>query len=331
VCVSWHPTHTTRTRTHRQATATPTTSHAELLSETQKLVALAKRENATQEQLDAQAAHITQLSASAGTDKIDASQNNGTFRGYTLTVRRRGEAWCVVCGGCVCGLSRGTLPVNALPAHPPRADPRGARPRTQGRTAQRFRTVITLGVLSFNNYQPLDQKVCVRVCVCVVVVIWGGGAGGNERAVRVCQRVCASNAAGSAGTSAPVLRACDCAPGSPYTTRSPNHHVASQIRMGGSDEGSVLKGQFGDHPQAYVVTAPFELVSADKVGDDASWAEPLGIKGLHVVVGEYKQAADNPQRLAIFFRSECGGAWLRRRDCGRDMPVHDCPRGLHGH
>lgn len=29
----------------------------------------------------------------------------------------------------------------------------------QGRTAQRFRTVITLGVLSFNKYQPTDLKV----------------------------------------------------------------------------------------------------------------------------------------------------------------------------
>jgi hypothetical protein len=32
----------------------------------------------------------------------------------------------------------------------------------QGKTAQRFRTVITLGVLSFNKYQPTDQKVGVR-------------------------------------------------------------------------------------------------------------------------------------------------------------------------
>eukprot|EP00879_Flechtneria_rotunda_P013180 GHRR01013765.1.p1 GENE.GHRR01013765.1~~GHRR01013765.1.p1 ORF type:complete len:142 (+),score=40.16 GHRR01013765.1:133-558(+) len=29
-----------------------------------------------------------------------------------------------------------------------------------GRTAQRFRTVITLGILSFNSYKPTDLKVC---------------------------------------------------------------------------------------------------------------------------------------------------------------------------
>lgn len=45
----------------------------------------------------------------------------------------------------------------------------------------------------------------------------------------------------------------------------------SQIRMMDGDstcdlEGGVYKGPHGDTPQAYIVSAPFELVEADKVG-----------------------------------------------------------------
>jgi hypothetical protein len=80
-----------------------------------------------------------------------------------------------------------------------------------------------------------------------------------------------------------------------------------------SDTGGVLKGEYGGNLHAYVVTAPFELVEADEVGEASGEAKPLGIRGKHVVIGEYKQATDNPQRLAIFFRSEwgAGGGWCR--------------------
>jgi hypothetical protein len=68
--------------------------------------------------------------------------------------------------------------------------------------------------------------------------------------------------------------------------------------------GGVYKGPHGDVAQAYIVSAPFELVDADKVGESAGDAEPIGINGHHVILGEYKQAADNPQRLTVSFQSK---------------------------
>jgi len=61
-------------------------SHAELVKEAQKLVDLA-RSKATQEQLDAQADVVAKLSEAAGTNKVVQDLNDGSFRGYTLTVR----------------------------------------------------------------------------------------------------------------------------------------------------------------------------------------------------------------------------------------------------
>lgn len=72
-----------------------------------------------------------------------------------------------------------------------------------------------------------------------------------------------------------------------------------------SHPGGVYKGPHGDVAQAYIVSAPFELVDADKVGEAAGDAKPLGINGQHVIMGEYKQAADNPQRSTVTFQSEC--------------------------
>jgi len=103
-----------------------------------------------------------------------------------------------------------------------------------GRTAQRFRTVITLGVLSFNKYQPTDQKI--------------------------------------------------------------------RMMDDESHPGGVYKGPEGNVQQAYVVSAPFELVEADKVGEGSTEATPLGIQGMHVIMGEYQQAPDNPQRLTVVFK-----------------------------
>lgn len=71
-----------------------------------------------------------------------------------------------------------------------------------------------------------------------------------------------------------------------------------------SHPGGVFKGRHGDTQQAYIVSAPFELVEADKVGEGAADAKPLGIKGQHVIMGEYKTSADNPQRLTVVFKSE---------------------------
>lgn len=70
-----------------------------------------------------------------------------------------------------------------------------------------------------------------------------------------------------------------------------------------SHPGGVYKGPHGDVQQAYVVSAPFELVEADKVGEGSSAATPLGIHGQHVIMGEYIQAPDNPQRLTVVFKS----------------------------
>jgi hypothetical protein len=148
-----------------------------------------------------------------------------------------------------------------------------------------------------------------------------------------------------------------------------------QIRMQDDDShpGGVYKGPHGDVAQAYIVSAPFELVEADKVGGPSSssssssrssssssnsatqltawpqqrvsystqhqplfaWctlalspvtshaivgcvaaprpqvgeaageAKPIGINGQHVIMGEYSQVADNPQRLTVTFKSEC--------------------------
>lgn len=77
-------------------------------------------------------------------------------------------------------------------------------------------------------------------------------------------------------------------------------------------EGGVYKGPHGDTPKAYIVSAPFELVEADKVGEQNTDATPLGIRGQHVIMGEYALAADNPQRLSVVFKSKwcwpkCGG------------------------
>lgn len=90
-----------------------------------------------------------------------------------------------------------------------------------------------------------------------------------------------------------------------------------QIRMMDGDttsdlEGGVYKGPHGDTPKAYIVSAPFELVEADKVGEQNTDATPLGIRGQHVIMGEYALAADNPQRLSVVFKSKwcwpkCGG------------------------
>jgi hypothetical protein len=71
-----------------------------------------------------------------------------------------------------------------------------------------------------------------------------------------------------------------------------------------SHPGGVYKGPHGDVAQAYIVSAPFELVDADKVGEAAGDAKPIGINGQHVIMGEYKQAADNPQRLTVTFQSK---------------------------
>jgi hypothetical protein len=49
-------------------------------------VALAKQD-ASQEALDAQADAVKQLAAQAGLHVVNPRLNNGTFRGFTLTVR----------------------------------------------------------------------------------------------------------------------------------------------------------------------------------------------------------------------------------------------------
>lgn len=73
-----------------------------------------------------------------------------------------------------------------------------------------------------------------------------------------------------------------------------------------SHPGGVYKGPHEGVQQAYVVSAPFELVEADKVGEGAQEANvtPLGIQGTHTIIGEYRQDAENPQRLHITFKSE---------------------------
>lgn len=68
--------------------------------------------------------------------------------------------------------------------------------------------------------------------------------------------------------------------------------------------GGVFKGPHEGVQQAYILSVPFELVEAEKVGDAADTAKPIGITGHHLLIGEYKQADDNPQRLIITFNSE---------------------------
>jgi hypothetical protein len=55
------------------------------VQEAEKLVQLAKGD-ADQEQLDAQAQLVAQLSEAAGTNKVVQELNDGHFRGFTLTV-----------------------------------------------------------------------------------------------------------------------------------------------------------------------------------------------------------------------------------------------------
>lgn len=55
------------------------------MQEAEKLVQLAKAD-ASQEQLDAQAQLVVQLSEAAGTNKVVQELNDGHFRGFTLTV-----------------------------------------------------------------------------------------------------------------------------------------------------------------------------------------------------------------------------------------------------
>lgn len=40
------------------------------------------------------------------------------------------------------------------------------------------------------------------------------------------------------------------------------------------------------------------------MGEGNEDATPLGIRGQHVIMGEYSLAADNPQRLSVVFKSE---------------------------
>lgn len=47
------------------------------------------------------------------------------------------------------------------------------------------------------------------------------------------------------------------------------------------------------------------MLSVDvQVGEAAGEATPIGINGQHVIMGEYSQVPDNPQRLTVTFKSE---------------------------
>lgn len=178
----------------------------------------------------------------------------------------------------------------------------------QGRTAQRFRTVITLGVLSFNKYQPTDQKVGHEAVIVVttkrlfvpVDTCW------QTQGMQVCPAsslVCCKTLASAATSTHPTQHAGAAA--TPVLKCAP-HDRASQIRMQDDDShpGGVYKGPHGDTQQAYIVSAPFELVEAEKVGEAAGDAKPIGINGNHLIMGEYKQDPDNPQRLIVTFKSK---------------------------
>ena len=78
-----------------------------------------------------------------------------------------------------------------------------------------------------------------------------------------------------------------------------------QIKTLGTDSGGVFKGRHGETATAYVITTPFEVVEQQGEGEGAEVTH-TGIKGRSLAIGEYALAADNPQRLTIKFKSECG-------------------------
>jgi hypothetical protein len=80
--------------------------------------------------------------------------------------------------------------------------------------------------------------------------------------------------------------------------------IPLQIKTLGTDSGGVYKGKRGDSNTAYVITTPFEVVEQQGEGESAEVTH-TGIKGRSLAIGEYTQAADNPQRLIIKFKSKC--------------------------